>query len=128
MLVFIRRVRPEVLCPELYRDTLPAGAQAAGAQAAGARSAGGTFQLAPLANAGDRAVTLAGADLHKNFGGIVAANGVDIELRAGQVTGLIGPNGAGKTTAFNLLTGFLPPTSGPQIGRASGRERGCKYV
>ncbi|HEY9569265.1 MAG TPA: ATP-binding cassette domain-containing protein, partial [Thalassobaculum sp.] len=112
MLIVILRFRPEGLFPERYRYTLPAGAQSAGAQSAGAQSAGGTFQLAPLANAGDRAVTLAGADLHKNFGGIVAANGVDIELRAGQVTGLIGPNGAGKTTAFNLLTGFLTPTSG----------------
>src|SRR3546814_10813469 len=88
MLIVILRFRPEGLFPERYRYTLPAGAQSAGAQSAGAQSAGGTFQLAPLANAGDRAVTLAGADLHKNFGGIVAANGVDIEVRAGQVTGL----------------------------------------
>src|SRR3546814_16280183 len=99
MLIVILRFRPEGLFPERYRYTLPAGAQSAGAQSAGAQSAGGTFQLAPLANAGDRAVTLAGADLHKNFGGIVAANGADLDLPAGQVTDLIAPNSADKTTA-----------------------------
>ncbi len=102
MLIVILRFRPEGLFPERYRYTLPAEAE----QAAGA------FQLTPLANFENGAVTLAGENLHKNFGGIVAANGIDIELRAGLVTGLIGPNGAGKTTAFNLLTGFLTPTSG----------------
>jgi branched-chain amino acid transport system ATP-binding protein len=33
-------------------------------------------------------------------------------VRAGEIVGLIGPNGAGKTTAFNVITGFLKPTSG----------------
>jgi branched-chain amino acid transport system permease protein len=57
-------------------------------------------------------VTLAGRNLHKRFGGITAVEGLDFELRSGQITGLIGPNGAGKTTAFNLLTGFLKPDAG----------------
>ena len=39
-------------------------------------------------------------------------NGVDLRLALGQVHALVGPNGAGKTTLFNLLTGFLAPTSG----------------
>ena len=46
--------------------------------------------------------------LAKRFGGIVAADGLDLELQRGRVTGLIGPNGAGKTTVFNLLTGVDP--------------------
>ncbi len=33
-------------------------------------------------------------------------------VKTGQIHALIGPNGAGKTTCFNLLTSFLPPTSG----------------
>ena len=33
-------------------------------------------------------------------------------VREGEIVGLIGPNGAGKTTAFNVITGFLRPTSG----------------
>jgi branched-chain amino acid transport system ATP-binding protein len=39
-------------------------------------------------------------------------NGVDLRIRRGSIHALIGPNGAGKTTVFNLLTRFLPATSG----------------
>ena len=46
------------------------------------------------------------------FGGLVAVNELDLEVREGEIFGLIGPNGAGKTTIFNLLTGVYAPTSG----------------
>src|SRR5919199_947023 len=46
------------------------------------------------------------------FGGLVAVNSLDMEVRQGEIYGLIGPNGAGKTTVFNLLTGVYEPTSG----------------
>ena len=42
----------------------------------------------------------------------VALQGLDLEVRAGEVFGFLGPNGAGKTTTMNVLLGFLPPTSG----------------
>jgi branched-chain amino acid transport system ATP-binding protein len=50
--------------------------------------------------------------LTKEFKGFVAVNRVDLKVRRGHIPSLIGPNGAGKTTFFNLLTKFLPPTSG----------------
>ncbi len=50
--------------------------------------------------------------LTQRFGGIVALDSLDFEVRTGEVLGLIGPNGAGKTTAFNVITGMTPPTSG----------------
>lgn len=51
-------------------------------------------------------------DLVKEFKGFVAVNGVNLQVRRGQIHALIGPNGAGKTTVFNLLTKFLIPTRG----------------
>jgi branched-chain amino acid transport system ATP-binding protein len=50
--------------------------------------------------------------LTKEFRGFRAVSDVDLVVRTGTVHALVGPNGAGKTTLFNLLTGFLEPTSG----------------
>ena len=46
------------------------------------------------------------------FGGVMAVGGVDLDVQAGEVTGLIGPNGAGKTTLFNVISGMQEPTAG----------------
>jgi len=46
------------------------------------------------------------------FGGLIAVNGLELAIEAGQLYGLIGPNGAGKTTVFNVITGVYTPTSG----------------
>jgi ABC-type branched-subunit amino acid transport system ATPase component len=48
----------------------------------------------------------------RRFGGVVALDGLDLQLDEGGVLGLIGPNGSGKTTFFNVLTGIFPATSG----------------
>jgi len=50
--------------------------------------------------------------LSKRFGGVVAVDGVDLDVWTGQVVGLIGPNGSGKTTVFNLISGVYPIDSG----------------
>ncbi|MBO5106408.1 MAG: ABC transporter ATP-binding protein [Clostridia bacterium] len=47
-----------------------------------------------------------------SFGGLKAAQNVNIEIRKKQLYGLVGPNGAGKTTIFNMLTGVYQPTTG----------------
>ena len=51
-------------------------------------------------------------DLGISFGGLKAAQNVNMRVKKNQIYGLIGPNGAGKTTIFNLLTGVYKPTTG----------------
>jgi len=57
--------------------------------------------------------------LTKRFGGFVAVNNVNLDIRRGSIHALIGPNGAGKTTCFNLLTKFLQPSSGSILYKGS---------
>jgi len=52
------------------------------------------------------------SQLTKKFGGLIALDDVNVEIKSGEIIGIIGPNGAGKTTFFNVVTGFYPPTSG----------------
>ena len=56
--------------------------------------------------------SLKGEAVSLSFGGIKVLQGLDVEFRAGQITGLIGPNGAGKTSLFNCLTGAYSPQTG----------------
>jgi branched-chain amino acid transport system ATP-binding protein len=76
---------------------------------------------------------LAAVGVSKAFGGIRAADGVDLAIAPGEVVGLIGPNGAGKTTVFDLLSGFLVPDAGrielqghdvTRLGPAARAQRG----
>ena len=53
-------------------------------------------------------------------GGIRAVDGLDLEVREGEIYGFLGPNGAGKTTVVRILTTLLRPTAGQ---RARGRAR-----
>lgn len=46
------------------------------------------------------------------FGGVVAVNGLTLDVNEHEIVALIGPNGAGKTTAFNCVTGIYQPTYG----------------
>jgi branched-chain amino acid transport system ATP-binding protein len=46
------------------------------------------------------------------FGGVVAADGVDLDIVKGEHLAIIGPNGAGKTTFLNIATGYLKPQAG----------------
>jgi ABC-2 type transport system ATP-binding protein len=59
---------------------------------------------------GDAAVLARG--LTRRFGTFTAVDGLDLEVRPGEIFGFLGANGAGKTTAIRMLTGLLPPTAG----------------
>lgn len=50
--------------------------------------------------------------LHKTFGDVRALDGLDLEVRSGEVLGFIGPNGAGKSTTIRILMDLLRPTAG----------------
>ena len=54
-------------------------------------------------------------DLSISFGGLVAVDQVNIDVKRNSTMGLIGPNGSGKTTIFNMLTGLYTPTGGDFI-------------
>jgi len=51
-------------------------------------------------------------NITKRFGGIVAVDGVSLEINRGEIISIIGPNGAGKTTVFNMLTGVYEVDEG----------------
>jgi branched-chain amino acid transport system ATP-binding protein len=53
--------------------------------------------------------------LSMQFGGLLAVADFSLVVNPGELIGLIGPNGAGKTTIFNMIAGFLAPTSGRVI-------------
>ena len=52
------------------------------------------------------------SNLRKSYGDVVAVDGLDLEVRAGECFGLLGPNGAGKTTTVEMFEGLLEPDSG----------------
>lgn len=51
-------------------------------------------------------------DLHKSFGGVVAASNINVSVDDGEIIGIIGANGAGKTTFVNMVSGYMKPTAG----------------
>jgi lipopolysaccharide export system ATP-binding protein len=51
-------------------------------------------------------------NLVKSYRGKKVVNGVDINVRPGEIVGLLGPNGAGKTTTFYMVVGLIHPTAG----------------
>lgn len=132
LLVLLVRFRPEGLLPEYWGRRARAGAGAADANdeppaelaarvrshglnhgpTSAMRSGAAVVPAREPADADGEAVALRARGLGKRFGGVVAAENLDLDLPTGTITALVGPNGAGKTTVFNLLTGFLRPDAG----------------
>jgi ABC-type branched-subunit amino acid transport system ATPase component len=100
--------RPDIL-RSVFITGAGDGADTAGDAAAAVRAVDAPLRSAPPA---DAPVVLSCTGVTKRFGGIVAVDQVDLELRQGQILGLIGQNGAGKTTLFDCVSGFLPVDSG----------------
>jgi ABC-type branched-subunit amino acid transport system ATPase component/predicted MFS family arabinose efflux permease len=63
-------------------------------------------------DAGTSEAALDVRDVSVSFGGVRAVNGVTFALKDGASLGVIGPNGAGKTTLFDIISGFVTPTTG----------------
>ena len=60
----------------------------------------------------ENSVILSTKGLSIHFGGLIALNKVDVDVREGEIYGLIGPNGAGKTTFTNAVSGLIRPENG----------------
>jgi branched-chain amino acid transport system permease protein len=59
------------------------------------------------------------ANVELSFGGVRAIDGLDLQIRPGEVHGLIGPNGSGKTTTLNVISGYYAPQAGEvRVGAA----------
>ncbi len=54
-------------------------------------------------------------DLTKSFGNVLAIDGLNIKVNAGEIYGFLGPNGAGKTTTIRMITGLIKPTKGTAV-------------
>jgi branched-chain amino acid transport system ATP-binding protein len=125
--------RPDVL-RSVFLEGAASGIGAVAVDPAGRRAASpsaSTVTVAPAPDVTDDRAVLAGSasrvvpaeggeeipvietrELCVRFGGIRAVDDVSIAVRPGEVVGIIGPNGAGKTTLFDLVSGYLRPSSG----------------
>jgi branched-chain amino acid transport system ATP-binding protein len=65
--------------------------------------------------------------LSKHFGGVIAADELDIQVDQGEIVSVIGPNGSGKTTLFNLITGIYKPSKGSIVFRGEDITRRKTY-
>lgn len=90
--------------PRNSQDSPPIWEGAAGGQSA-----------VPSSEADERNILLHTEGLKKVYDGRAVVNGVDIEVKAGEIVGLLGPNGAGKTTTFYMIVGLVRPNGGKVI-------------
>ena len=85
--------------------TQPGAAAGHGARPAGVQAGGGAAGTVLMRTQG----------LSKQFRGVRALGGVDVEVRAGEILGLLGPNGSGKSTFINVVSGHYLPSGGSVV-------------
>lgn len=73
-------------------------------------------------------VAIKTSGLTREFGDLRAVDGLDFEVKSGEVYGFLGPNGAGKSTTINMLLNFTPPTSGSGSVLGHDIERESKAI
>jgi ABC-2 type transport system ATP-binding protein len=87
---------------------------------------GATARSAPARAAADE-IVIRVSGLRRRFGDFWAVDGVDFEIRRGEIFGLLGANGAGKTTTFRMLCGLLPASAGHvEVGGVDLRHAAAK--
>src|ERR1022692_1380279 len=88
----------------------------------------GPAQSATAEGDGGGSVAIRVQGLRKNYGPVVALDGVDLEIRQGEFFTLLGPSGSGKTTLLRLIAGFERPEGGTieLAGRASRQVRAAR--
>jgi branched-chain amino acid transport system permease protein len=109
ILVLMMLFRREGLWPAVRRVSALSREQQAAAPARGTTARLGWTEAAGAA-AGGPFLEIAG--LTKRFGGVAAADGIDLTVAPRELLSVIGPNGSGKTTLFNLITGLSVPDAG----------------
>jgi ABC-2 type transport system ATP-binding protein len=74
----------------------------------------GTDRMSAVARDSNRSMEtpVVAEALVRRFGDVVAVDGIDLSVQAGEIFGFLGPNGAGKTTTIRMLTTLLKPTAG----------------
>lgn len=72
----------------------------------------GLVPVGPAPGAGKTDIAIRTADLSKRYGEVTAVEGLDLEVRRGEVYGFLGRNGAGKTTTIRMLVGLVRPSRG----------------
>ena len=63
----------------------------------------------------DNSYAISAERLVRRFGGVTAVDGVDLQIRRGEIYGFLGPNGAGKSTTVRVLCTLLSPTAGRAV-------------
>jgi branched-chain amino acid transport system permease protein len=79
---------------------------------AGHAAAEPTPEVAPKRRSVGRDRVLAARGIRKTFSGVHALDGIDIDVREGEILGLVGPNGSGKSTFINVVSGHYRPDGG----------------